>query len=133
MLAFLLLVRVGFSVLREFLLIRQTKEFNNRIIDKFYDSLLHLPKPFFDTRKIGELVARLNDTNRIQKVIKHIANSFVIDSLIVLISFGYLFVYSWEIGVISLLTLPVYFLLIYRFNTRIIKAQKRSYAELCLQ
>lgn len=131
LLAFLLLVRVGFSVLREFLLIRQTKDFNNRIIDKFYDSLLHLPKPFFDTRKIGELVARLNDTNRIQKVIKYVANSFVIDSLIVLISFGYLFVYSWEIGVISLLSLPIYFLLIYRFNKRIIKAQKevmQSYA-----
>ncbi|MCF6279696.1 MAG: peptidase domain-containing ABC transporter [Flavobacteriaceae bacterium] len=131
LLAFLLLVRVGFSVLREFLLIRQTKDFNNRIIDKFYDSLLHLPKPFFDTRKIGELVARLNDTNRIQKVIKYVANSFVIDSLVVLISFGYLFVYSWEIGVISLLSLPIYFLLIYRFNKRIIKAQKevmQSYA-----
>lgn len=131
LLAFLLLVRVGFSVLREFLLIRQTKDFNNRIIDKFYDSLLHLPKPFFDTRKIGELVARLNDTNRIQKVIKYVANSFVIDSLIVLISFGYLFVYSWEIGVISLLILPIYFLLIYRFNKRIINAQKevmQSYA-----
>jgi len=124
LLAFLLLIRVLFSVLREFLLIKQSKDFNNRIISKFYGSLLHLPKPFFDTRKIGELVARLNDTNRIQRVIKLIANNFVIDILITAISFGYLFIYSWQTGVIAILSLPIYFVLIYRFNKRIINAQK---------
>ncbi len=60
--AFLLLIRVLFTALRDYFLIRQTKDFNNRIVDNFYSSLLNLPKPFFDTRKIGELVARLNDT-----------------------------------------------------------------------
>lgn len=131
LLAFLLIIRVLFSVLREFLLIKQSKDFNNRIIDKFYGSLLHLPKPFFDTRKIGELVARLNDTNRIQRVIKLIANNFIIDFLVVIISFVYLFMYSWETGVIAIISLPIYFFLIYRFNNRIIKAQKevmQSYA-----
>tara|TARA_R110002033_G_C3890885_1_gene238821 strand:- start:203 stop:2350 length:2148 start_codon:yes stop_codon:yes gene_type:complete len=131
LLAFLLIIRVLFSVLRKFLLIKQSKDFNNRIINKFYGSLLHLPKPFFDTRKIGELVARLNDTNRIQQVIKLIANNFIIDFLVVIISFGYLFMYSWETGLIAVVSLPIYFFLIYRFNNRIIKAQKevmQSYA-----
>ncbi len=131
LLAFLLLVRVVFSVLREFFLIKQSKDFNNRIIDTFYTSLLHLPKPFFDTRKIGELVARLNDTNRVQRVIKLIASNFVIDVLITLVSFGFLFYYSWQVGVIALVSLPIYFLIIYRFNKRIINAQKevmQSYA-----
>ncbi|SED92541.1 bacteriocin-processing peptidase. Cysteine peptidase. MEROPS family C39 [Tenacibaculum sp. MAR_2010_89] len=131
LLTFLLLVRVGFTALREVLLIRQSKDFNNRIIDSFYTSLLHLPKPFFDTRKIGELVARLNDTNRVQKVIKFIASNFVIDALVVLVSFVFLFSYSWQVGVISLISLPIYFLIIYRFNAKIIKSQKevmQSYA-----
>lgn len=131
LLTFLLLVRVGFSSMREFLLIRQSQEFNNRIIDSFYSSLLHLPKPFFDTRKIGELVARLNDTNRVQKVIKIIASNFVIDVLVVLVSFGFLFFYSWQVGAIVLISLPVYFFIIYRFNSKIIKSQKevmQSYA-----
>ena len=124
LLTFLLLVRVGFSSIRELLLIRQSQEFNNRIIDSFYNSLLHLPKLFFDTRKIGELVARLNDTNRVQKVIKIIASNFVIDVLVVLVSFGFLFFYSWQVGVIVLISLPIYFCIIYRFNSKIIKSQK---------
>jgi ATP-binding cassette subfamily B protein len=126
LLTFLLLIRVGFSTLRELMLIRQSKDFNNRIIDSFYSSLLHLPKPFFDTRKIGELVARLNDTNRVQKVIKHIASNFVIDTLVVLVSFGFLFYYSWQVGVIVLISLPIYFLIVYRFNSKIIKSQKEA-------
>lgn len=131
LLTFLLLVRVGFTALRELLLIRQSKDFNNRIIDSFYTALLYLPKPFFDTRKIGELVARLNDTNRVQKVIKFIAGNFVIDILIVLVSFGFLFFYSWRVGVIALISLPIYFFIIFKFNNKIIKSQKevmQSYA-----
>lgn len=131
LLTFLLLVRVGFSTLRELMLIKQSKDFNNRIINSFYSSLLQLPKPFFDTRKIGELVARLNDTNRVQKVIKHIASNFIIDTLVVLVSFGFLFFYSWQVGIIALISIPIYFYLIYRFNNKIIKSQKevmQSYA-----
>jgi len=124
LLTFLLLVRIGFSTVRELMLIRQSKDFNNRIIDSFYTSLLHLPKPFFDTRKIGELVARLNDTNRVQSVIKLIASNIVIDILVVIVSFGFLFFYSWQVGIIAMISIPIYFFIIYRFNNNIIKAQK---------
>jgi ATP-binding cassette subfamily B protein len=131
LLAILLLARVGISVLREFFLLQQSKDFNNRINSQFFSSLLHLPKPFFDTRKIGELVARLNDTQRVQRVIKMLASSLVIDVLVSLISLIFLFGYSWEIGLISLLTMPVYFYIIYRSNKAIIDSQKevmQSYA-----
>ncbi|MBN1650883.1 MAG: ATP-binding cassette domain-containing protein [Bacteroidales bacterium] len=122
--AFLLVVRVAFIALRQFILITQSKQFNNRIIDSFYSALLFLPKSFFDTRKIGELIARLNDTSRIQRVITQIAGNFIIDILISITSIAFLFFYSWKIALIALLSLPVYFFLIYRFNSRIISSQK---------
>jgi len=120
----LLLLRVGLTAMRQFLLLRQSKDFNNRIIQAFYSTLLHLPKSFFDTRKIGELVARLNDTGRIQQVISQVAGSIIIDGLIAVASLGFLFTYSWQSGIIAVASLPVYFLLIYRFNSKIIAAQK---------
>ncbi len=122
--AFLLLVRVFFTALRDYFLIRQTKDFNNRIVDSFYSSLLNLPKPFFDTRKIGELVARLNDTQRVQRVIKQIVGNVVINALVTIVSLGFLFYYSWQTGLIAFISLPFYFVLIYSFNKRIINAQK---------
>lgn len=122
--AFLLLVRVLFAALRDYFLIRQTKDFNNRIVDSFYTSLLHLPKPFFDTRKIGELVARLNDTQRVQRVIQQIIGNVAINALVTLVSLGFLFYYSWQTGLIAFISLPFYFVLIYSFNKPIINAQK---------
>ncbi|WP_340075571.1 peptidase domain-containing ABC transporter [Leptobacterium sp. I13] len=128
---FLLMVRFAFTALREYFLIRQTKDFNNRIIDSFYTALLHLPKSFFDTRKIGELVARLNDTQRVQRVIRTVIGNVVIDVLVTIVSLGFLFYYSWQTGLIAFISLPLYFFLIYSFNKRIIYAQKevmQSYA-----
>lgn len=129
LLAILLLARVGFMILREFFLLQQSKDFNNRINNQFYSSLLHLPKPFFDTRKIGELVARLNDTGRIQSVIKMLASSLVIDVLVSVTSIVFLFLYSWQVAVISLISLPIYFYIIYRSNKRIINAQREVMQE----
>ncbi|QHI36270.1 Multidrug resistance ABC transporter ATP-binding and permease protein [Kordia antarctica] len=120
----LLLVKVFFTTLRDNFLISQSKDLNNRIIDRFYTSLLRLPKPFFDTRKIGELVARFNDTQRIQNVIKVIIGNVVIHTLISIVSLAFLFYYSWKIGLIAAISLPFYFLFIYGFNTKIIVAQK---------
>ena len=124
LLAVLLLSRVAFMVLRNFFLLKQSQDFNNRINANFYSSLLHLPKPFFDTRKIGELVARLNDTQRIQNVIKTLASNLVIDILVAIISIVFLFIYSWKVGAIALISLPIYFYIIYRSNKKIITSQK---------
>ncbi len=131
LLTVLLLARVGIGALREFFLLQQSKDFNNRINANFFSSLLQLPKPFFDTRKIGELVARLNDTQRVQRVIKMLASSLVIDVLVSIISMVFLFMYSWKIGLIALLSVPIYFYIIYRSNKKIINSQKevmQSYA-----
>lgn len=124
LLTVLLLARVGFMILREFFLLQQSKDFNNRINNQFYNSLLHLPKYFFDTRKIGELIARLNDTGRIQSVIKMLASNLVIDVLVSIVSVVFLFMYSWQVAVISLISLPIYFYIIYRSNKKIITAQR---------
>jgi len=131
LLTILLLARVGISALREFFLLQQSKDFNNRINNHFFSSLLHLPKPFFDTRKIGELVARLNDTQRVQRVIKMLASSLVIDVLVSIISLIFLFTYSWKLGLLALFSVPIYFYIIYRSNKKIINSQKevmQSYA-----
>jgi len=124
----LLLARVGISALRQFVLFSQSKEFNNRIISFFYKKLLNLPKSFFDTRKIGDLVARLNDTRRIQQVISTIVGTIVIDGLTTIVIVIFLFLYSWEIAVIILGCLPLFVYIIYRNNTPLIDAQKEVMA-----
>ena len=131
LLTFLLLARIGISVVREYFLLLQAKDFNTRINQQFFSKLLHLPKFFFDTRKIGELVARLNDTQRIQRVIKMLVSTTFIDILVVLITSAFLFYYSWQVGVFTLLSIPIYFFIIHKNNAKIVALQRevmQSYA-----
>jgi ATP-binding cassette subfamily B protein len=127
----LLFARSGLAYLRGHFMITQSMDFNNRIIQSFYSNLLQLPKSFFDTRKIGELIARMNDTRRIQSVLSAIAGSMVIDLLLVLVSLGFVFAYSFIIGFIMAGCLPIYGLILIQYNKPIIKTQKEvmgSYA-----
>ncbi len=119
----LLSSRVLLSALRQYVLLSQGKSFNIRIVDNFYGSLMSLPKLFFDTRKTGDLVARLNDTMRIQRVISDIAGVYIIDCLILIVTMVFIFIYSVPAGIISLVTLPLFFLMVYRWNKRIINSQ----------
>ncbi len=124
-LVFLLLgVRVLLTAVRQSMLLSQGKTYNIRVVDGFYSSLLGLPKPFFDTRKTGDMVARLNDTMRIQRVISDVVSTYVIDFLIVMITMVMIFIYSSVAGIISALAIPLFFLLVYSWNKPVIKSQQ---------
>lgn len=123
-LGFLLFGKVVIHALREIYIIKQSKSFNQRINKKFYSSLLYLPKLFFDTRKIGDFIARLNDTQRIQTVLKQLITHTAIDILGILISLAFLFFYSWKLAVVCIVVSPLIFYLIFRFNKKIIEAQR---------
>lgn len=120
----LLLARIGLSSLRQFLLFSQSRDFNNRIIAFFYNRLLRLPRNFFDTRKIGELVARLNDTRRIQQVISTIAGNIIIDGLVGIVTLALLFYYSWIIASLLVLSMPLFIYIIHTYNKPLILAQR---------
>lgn len=127
----LLLARSGLGYLRGFFLVKQGMDFNNRIIQKFYGSLLYLPKSFFDSRKTGELIARMNDTRRIQATISLISGNVLIDLLLIIVAVVFVFAYSSWLGSVMLACLPVYALLIWLFNDKIMASQKEvmsSYA-----
>lgn len=121
----LLLGRVGLTALRQFLLLRQNKEFGERLNLEFYSRLLNLPKSFFDSRKTGDFVARLNDTSRIKNIVSVLAGNLLVDIFISISSIILLLYYNWAIGLICIAVVPIQFFLIYSKNTQIVNAQKK--------
>jgi ABC-type bacteriocin/lantibiotic exporter with double-glycine peptidase domain len=124
----ILFFRVGLTALRQVLLLRQNRELGTRLNFAFYTKLLFLPKSFFDTRKVGDFVARLNDTSRIKNTVSNLAGNLLVDLFLVVASIGLLFYYNWLIGIASLAILPVYFYLIYAKNTKVVAAQQKVMA-----
>lgn len=128
LISLMLMSRSSFAFLRGYILLLQGRDFNNRVINDFYKNLLYLPKSFFDTRKIGELIARMNDTRRIQTVVSVLVGSISIDILVVFASIAFVFTYSTEIGYLVSLFLPIYFFILKLFGDPITLAQREVMA-----
>ncbi len=120
----LLFIRAGLSYIHRFFAIKQGRNFNLRITDRFYSSLLRLPMVFFNNRLTGDFVARLNDTKTIQQTISYIINYLIVNFFIVAVSGILIFIYSLSSGIIAFSALPVYFFIARLFHKRIVTGQK---------
>lgn len=120
----LLFVKAGLGYMRGNFLITQSREFNNRMIRFFFGSLIRLPQPFFDSKKSGEMIARMNDTRRIQATVSNLAGNLVIEVLVVLTSLVAILVYSWQAGLLVAALAPLFLLIHFRFNQPILDSQK---------
>ena len=77
------------------------------------------------------MVARMNDTSRIQRTISKIIGSIVIDILLVIVVSVSIFSYNKTLGLITLLWIPLLTIVVIFFNPKIKKQQKevmQSYA-----
>jgi len=128
LLGFLLLARSGLSYIRQLFLIRQSRDFNNRIINTFYSSLLKLPVLFFFNRKTGDLIARMNDTRRLQQTITFLFSQVMIDVLLIITAAIFILSYSTSLGLFVLLSVPLFFLLTWYYNDPILEGQKEVMA-----
>ncbi len=112
------------NYLRGHLLNLQNREFNSRLIDHFYSSLLFLPRFFFSNRKTGELVARMEDTARIQSVLAFVFGDLVRDVLYTAVSIVFIFYYSAKVGLIVIFFIPVLFLIALYYHKSVVHQQR---------
>ena len=124
----LLLFKVGLGFVRGTFLLTQSRDFNNRMIQYFFGSLIRLPKSFFDSKKSGEMIARMNDTRRIQTTVSSLVGNLIIEVLVVITSLVAVFLYSWQMGILVLFIIPIFLILNARFSRPIQKKQKEVMA-----
>jgi len=120
----ILLAKAFIGYVRGIFLVRQSKDMNIRIVSSFFGKLLLLPKSFFDSTSTGDMIGRLNDSQRIQRVVISLSSNILIDVLIIISSLVYIFMLSASTGLISLLAIPVFGLLAWRYNRKIIDKQR---------
>ncbi|MDF1549668.1 MAG: peptidase domain-containing ABC transporter, partial [Bacteroidales bacterium] len=118
-----------FRMGRQYILARQGKEFNLRAIKSYLEKLFQLPKSFFDNRKTGDLVSRLNDSSKIQYFVTQVFGNLIIDILIILVAVVFQFFYLKVVGLISLLFIVTFIVIFYLFIPAIKQLQRKSMEE----
>lgn len=118
LLVLFLFFRIFFGSYRTYLSIRQTRDFNNRLINSFFSKLLKLTLSFFENKNVGDLTARLEDTQRINRLIIFILEKFILNILIILIALSIILFYSKALFLISFLTIPLFISVFALFNKK---------------
>ena len=130
-LATLLAAKSGLSYLRTLLVVRQSRDFANRIVGGFYGLILYLPKSFYDGLKTGEITARLNDASRIQRTVNYVSGTLLIDILMVIACTALLFNYMTITGIIAIAAGATFALIFWKYGRKIVSGQRKvmvSYA-----
>jgi ATP-binding cassette, subfamily B, bacterial len=106
---FLFFGRTALEVIRGWILLHLSTRINISLISDFFIKLMNLPISFFDTKMTGDLLQRINDHRRIEKILTT-SSLNVLFSMINLIIFGFVLAYySLQIFGIFLLGSILYF------------------------
>jgi len=117
----LLMFQIIIGVFKDVFIIKVGQQIDAKLILGYYKHLLKLPQTFFDTMRVGEIISRIGDAVKIRVFINGVALSLVVDILIVLFAYGFMFAYYWKLALVMSLVIPLsalVFYLVNRFNKK---------------
>lgn len=111
-----LLLRTFIGAMKSILALKTGQRIDAALILGYYKHLLTLPQQFFDTMRVGEIISRVNDAVKIRNFINNVSLDLVVNMMILLFSVGLMFVYSWKLALITLISAPLFGLIFWGFN-----------------
>lgn len=105
------------------------------LLCEYFKHILHLPMDFFTSRKTGEIISRLGDTQIIRQTISSTTLSVVLDSCMLLIGGFFLFAFGSKLLVVSIIPVLISSVLVWIFvkpfkhkikELRIMEAERQS-------
>jgi len=124
----LLILRIYMGVMKGMFALKTGQKIDAALILGYYKHLMKLPQRFFDTMRTGEIISRINDAVKIRAFINNIALDMFVNVLIVVFTFGLMFLYYWKLALVVLSAIPLY-VLIYHIYNRVNKKYLRKNME----
>jgi ATP-binding cassette, subfamily B, bacterial HlyB/CyaB len=116
------------STLRTYLFVDTTNRIDMGLGAQIIDHLLRLPLQYFERRPVGELATRINELENIRSFLTGTALTVGLDALFSVIYIIVMVIYSWQLTVVGLATIPIFIIITY-IATPTIKKQVREKAE----
>lgn len=116
--------KVLLSSFRQHLLLHLSQKIDVALIFEYYRHVLKLLMSFFDTRKVGEILSRLNDASKIRAAISGATLSVMIDTLMVVGGGVVLYLQSWRLFLVALIFIPFSIIVVWAFTKPFQKAHR---------
>jgi HlyB family type I secretion system ABC transporter len=124
--------QVAMTALRQYLIYVTAIRIDTAMLVGFIRHTFSLPLPYFDTRKVGDITSRMQENQKIRRFITSETIGLILDILSVFVYVTLMFVYSWKLATLVLVSIPP-FLIVNFLATPFLKKISRevfsAYAE----
>lgn len=122
-------VRAAAGYYRRRFLVELNERVGVRMGTEFLTRIFRLPLGFFESRKVGDITARLDDAVKIQTALMVLIGATVIDVLVVVGSLVFVFLLAESLGWIAVATLPAYTLILLTVTKRLKREQHAALSQ----
>lgn len=96
---------------RQYLLAHTANRISISLLVGFIKHTLRLPLSYFESRFVGDIVSRIQETQKIQSFLTGQTLSIILDLLTLVVYLALMFSYSWRMALFVLFTVPPFFIL----------------------
>ena len=115
---FLFVGKTSLDFIRSWIMLHMSARINISLISDFFIKLMNLPISFFDVRMTGDIMQRINDHQRIEKILTSSSLTVVFSIINMVVMGGVLMYYNLQIFVVFFLGSLFYFFWIILFLKR---------------
>jgi ATP-binding cassette subfamily B protein len=126
---FLFVGKTSLELIRSWILLHLSTRINISLISDFFIKLMNLPISFFDVRMTGDIMQRINDHHRIEKILTTSSLSVLFSLINMFIMGGVLAYYNLKIFAVFFIGSFLYFLWVTLFLKRREKLDYKRFAE----
>lgn len=103
----IVLFRILFGLVRHYLLAHIGRKIDLSLVSTYASHVLRLPMRFFETRKVGEVVSRVNDASKVREAIGGTTLAAVVDGALVLMSMSVMWFYDFQLALVAAAFMPL--------------------------
>ncbi len=126
---FLFLGKTALELIRSWILLHLSTRINISLISDFFIKLMNLPISFFDVRMTGDIMQRINDHHRIERILTTSSLSVLFSLINMVIMGGVLAYYNLKIFAVFFAGSFLYFLWVLLFLKRREKLDYKRFSE----
>lgn len=120
----LLIFKIITQFFRKILFIYMAQNIDVPLLLGYYNHVVGLPMNFFGTRKVGEIISRFNDGDKIRSAISSVTLTLMIDVLMAVVGGVILYIQNDKLFFICFIPIVLYLTLVFSFKNRLKKVNR---------
>jgi ATP-binding cassette subfamily B protein len=101
-----LVFKVLFGALRQYLLAHVSRKVDLGLVAGYARHILGLPLNFFEMRRVGEILSRVNDAAKLREAISGTTTTVLVDGVLVVVMVGVLLLYDLPLALVAMAFIP---------------------------